>query len=187
MAQFSLTVPKSTGAGRAEESTCHLWNLFRWRFPSCHGLSFCCLFLSQQGLRALPNPRVSFGWFLGDDLWVGTELVFVDYFWVKRGCWRWEIHVSPLESVSLMISETVVTQFSITVSKSPGAGNPDESARHLLNLFRWWFPSRHRLSFCCFFLSQQGLRAFPNPRVTFGIGFVHDFGDDSGSVFINSF
>jgi hypothetical protein len=26
-----------------------------------------------------------------------------------------------------------------------------------------------------------------NPRVTFGIGFVHDFGDRSGSVFINSF
>jgi hypothetical protein len=27
--QFSLIVSKSTGAGRAEESTCHLWNLFR--------------------------------------------------------------------------------------------------------------------------------------------------------------
>jgi len=26
-----------------------------------------------------------------------------------------------------------------------------------------------------------------NPRVTFGIGFVDDFEDDSGSVFINSF
>jgi len=44
--------------------------------------------------------------------------------------------VSPLESVSLMISETVVAQFSLIVSKSPGAGNPDESARHFVNLFR---------------------------------------------------
>jgi hypothetical protein len=26
-----------------------------------------------------------------------------------------------------------------------------------------------------------------NPRVTFGIGFVDDLGDASGSVFINSF
>ena len=43
--------------------------------------------------------------------------------------------MSSLVSVSLMISETVVAQFSLTVSKSPGAGNPDESARHLLNLF----------------------------------------------------
>jgi hypothetical protein len=44
--------------------------------------------------------------------------------------------VSPLESVSLTTSETVVAQFSLTVSKSPGAGRADESARHLLNLFR---------------------------------------------------
>jgi len=29
--------------------------------------------------------------------------------------------------------------------------------------------------------------ALTNPRVTFGIGFVDDFGDGSGSVFINSF
>jgi hypothetical protein len=41
-----------------------------------------------------------------------------------------------LELVSLTISESVVAQFSLTVSKSRGAGHADESARHLLNLFR---------------------------------------------------
>jgi hypothetical protein len=45
-------------------------------------------------------------------------------------------HGSHLESVSLMISETVVAQFSLTVSKSTGAGRADESMRHLWNHFR---------------------------------------------------
>jgi len=185
VAQFSLTVPKSTGAGRAEESTCHLWNLFRWRFPSCHGLSFCCLFLSQQGLRALPNPRVSFGWFLGDDFWVGSELVFVDYFWVKRGCWRLQIHASPLESVSLMISETVVAKFPFTVSKSTGAGRADESRRHLWKLFRWRFRSRYRLRFRWPFFSQHGLRALPIPHLTFGRFLGDDFWVGNESLFVD--
>jgi len=47
--------------------------------------------------------------------------------------------------------------------------------------------SRHRTSFRGLFLSQEGLLALRNPRVTFGIGFVDDFGDGSDSVFNNSF
>jgi hypothetical protein len=54
-------------------------------------------------------------------------------------------------------------------------------------LYRWWFPRRHRLTFRWLFLSQQGLRALPNPRVTFGIHFINEFRVGSGSVFINSF
>jgi len=126
VAQFSLTVSKSTGAGRADESTCYLCKLFRWWFPIRHRLSFSWPYLSQQGLRSLPNPRITFGRFLGDDFWVGREPVIVDYFWVNRGCWRWRIHASPLESVLLTISETVVAQFSFTVSKSIRDGRVDE-------------------------------------------------------------
>jgi hypothetical protein len=47
--------------------------------------------------------------------------------------------------------------------------------------------SRQRTSLRGLFLSQEGLLALTNPRVTFGIGFVDDFGDGSGSVFTNSF
>jgi hypothetical protein len=34
---------------------------------------------------------------------------------------------------------------------------------------------------------STGLLALTNPRVTFGIVFVDDFGDDSGPIFINNF
>ena len=135
--------------------------------PRRHLQSLRWLFLSQQGRRALPNPRVTFRRFLGDEFWDGSEPVFGDYFWFNRGSYCWPIHASPLESVSFTISETGMAQFSLTVSKSIGAGCAEESTCHLWNLFRWWFPSCHRLSFRWLFLSQQGLRALPNPRVTF--------------------
>jgi len=35
-------------------------------------------------------------------------------------------------------------------------------------------------------MSQHELWALTNPRVTFGIDFVDDFGDGGGLVFINS-
>jgi hypothetical protein len=139
VAQFSLTVSKSTGVGRANESTRHIWKLFRWWFPSRHRLSFRWPFLSQQGLRALMNPHLTFGRFLGDYFWVGNDPIFVDYLWVNRGCGRWRIHTSPSESVSLMISETVVAQFSLTFSKSTGVGRVDESTHHLWKLFSLTF------------------------------------------------
>jgi len=185
LAQFSLTVSKSPGAGRADESARHLLNLVCWRFPSRHRLSFCCLFLSQQGLRALPNPRVSFGWFLGDDFWVGSELVFVDYSWVNRGCGRSGIHASTSKSVLFTISETVVAKFPFTVSKSTGAGCADESRRHLWKLFHWWFRSRYRLSFRWPFFSQHGLRALPIPHHTFGRFLGDDFWVGSESLFVD--
>jgi len=45
----------------ASKSTRHLWKVFQWRFPKEHRLRLRWLFLSQLGLRALPNPRVTFG------------------------------------------------------------------------------------------------------------------------------
>ena len=83
--QLLLTISVSTGAMGADESTRHLWNRFHWWFQSLQWLSFHLLFLSQQGLRALMNPRVTRGRGLVDDFWVGSRSVFVDYFWVNRG------------------------------------------------------------------------------------------------------
>jgi len=184
--QFSLTVSKSTRAGHVDESTRHLWKLFRWLFLSQQGLwrfqihtsplegvsvmisqaaptpfsltffesiggassseckchlrkLFHWVFLNQQGLRALPNPRVTFGRCFGDDFAVSTDSIFVDFFWVNRGCELFWIHTSPLEVVLLI------------------------------------------------FLSQQGLRALPNQRVTFGRCFGDDFPAGSDSVFVNFF
>jgi hypothetical protein len=71
--KFSLTISEWIGDMGADESARHLWKLFRW------------LFLSQQGLRALPNPRVAFSWCFGDDFHVSTDSVFVDHFFVNRG------------------------------------------------------------------------------------------------------
>jgi len=90
-------------------------------------------------------------------------------------------------TVSLTISKSPSTQFSLTFSKSTGAASTSESTRHLWKVFRWWFLSRQRTSFRWLFLSQQGQLVLTNPRVTFGISFVHDFGDGSGLVFINNF
>jgi hypothetical protein len=56
-----------------------------------------------------------------------------------------------VEAVSVMISESAATQFSLTISES------------------------------------IGLWALTNPHVTFGIGFVDDFRDDCGLIFINNF
>jgi hypothetical protein len=60
------------------------------------------------------------------------------------------------ESVSLMISETVVAQFSLTVSKSTGVASTSESRHYLWKVFRWWFLTLQRLSFRWLFVSQQG-------------------------------
>jgi hypothetical protein len=182
VAQFSLTVSKSTRAWHADESMHHLWKLFRWRFPSRHRLHFHWLFLSKQGLRALMNQRVTCGSGFVDYFWFGSGLVFVDYFWIKRGVLS-RIQASPMEGVPLTISELVPTPFSFTFSKSIGVASASKSTRHLWNLVRWWFMTLQRLSFCWLFLSQQGLWALRNPQI-FGIGFSDDFGVGRGPIFI---
>jgi hypothetical protein len=226
--QLSLPISQSKGAGSADESKRHLCNLFHWRFPRRHRLCFRWLFLCQQRLRALTNPRVTCGsgfhddfwagsesvfvdyfsvnrccgrwriqtsplesvslmiwrrqWlsfhkqflshqrlgvltnprvtferFLGDDFWVGIELVFVDNFLVNRGCWRWKIHASPSESVLLMISEMSMSQFSLTVSKSTGDELADES---MPKVFCWRLPIQHRLKFYWLFWVNRQCEIF---------------------------
>jgi hypothetical protein len=92
---------------------------------------FSLTFLSQQGLQALPNPRVTFGRCFGDDFPVGYDSVFVDYFLVNRGCERFRIKASLLEGFSVTISQLASTPFSLTFSESKGAGSYSESTRHL--------------------------------------------------------
>ena len=46
------------------------------------------------------------------------------------------IQASPMEGVSLMISESAPTPFLLTISKSKGAASASESTRDLWKLFR---------------------------------------------------
>jgi hypothetical protein len=137
--QFALTNSESTGVVAADKSTRHLRKRFRWWFSSRQWLSFRWLILSQQGLWPLMNPCVTCGSSFVDDFWVGTDLVFLDFLWVHRGCERWQNHASPLEGVSLMISESTATKFLMCISESTGAMCTDESTCHLRKRFHWWF------------------------------------------------
>ena len=185
--QFSLTFSKSTGAASTSESTHHLWKVFRWLFLSQQRLTFRWLFVSQQGLWALTNPRVTFGISFVDDFEDGSGSIFIDFSYVNRGWACWRIHASPLEVVSLTIPQSASTQFSWTFSEWTGAASTFDSTPYLWKVFRWWFLSRQRLTFRWLFVSQQGLWALTNPRVTFRISFVDDFGDCNDSVFIDFF
>jgi len=78
--QLSLTISKSTWAVNGDQSTRHLWNRFRSLFRRWQCLSFHSQFLSQHGLGALMNPRVTFGTCFFDHFPVGTDSDFVDFF-----------------------------------------------------------------------------------------------------------
>ena len=52
------------------------------------------------------------------------------------GCVRSRIHASSQEIVSMMISESAATQFSMTIYESTGAACADESKRQLCKEFR---------------------------------------------------
>jgi hypothetical protein len=79
---------ESTRVAIADESTRYVWKAFWWRFLRHHRLSFLWIILSQQGLWALTNPRVTCGSGFVDDFWVGNDLVLVEFFWVHRACER---------------------------------------------------------------------------------------------------
>jgi len=124
---YLLMISEATGADCAVKSMRHPSKQFRWWF------------LSPYGLIALSNPDVT------------HKSSFVDYLWGQRGCLRCWIHVSPMEAVSLMISESL------------GAVCAIESMHHLWKKFRWWF------------MRPEGLLALSNPCVTCGSSFIDDF------------
>jgi hypothetical protein len=145
--QFSSSISASTGDVCAYKFMCHLWKLFNWRFLSRQRHSFLVLFQSQQWLCALVNPCVSCWSSFVDDFCVGIYLVFLHYFWVNRGLVRWWIHASPVDAVSLTISESTATLFSLTISESTGVVCTYKFICHVWKLFRWWFLSQERRSF----------------------------------------
>jgi len=100
----------------------------------------------SESTRALcaVEPCLTRGSSFVDDFYDGNNSVFVDDFWVDRGCLCFRIHVSPLEAVSLMISESIAALCSV------------ESIRHPWKQFRWWFLSQQRLCFRWLFLRPQG-------------------------------
>jgi len=118
---------EATGAVCAVESTSHPWK------------PFYLLFLSHYGLFALSNLGITPG------------STFVDDFWVPSGCLRSRIHKSPVEALSLNISESLRAVCAV------------ESMRHL------WKQFRRR------FLRPHGLFALSNPCVSRGSIFVDDF------------
>jgi len=172
---FSFTFSKSIRVSSASESRRLLWKLFRWRLPSRHQFRFRWLFLTQQGMAVIPNPRITFEKCFGDDFPADTDSVFIDFFLINK-CWQlfW-IHTSSLKSVSVITSQSAPTLFSFTFSESTRAGSYFETTRPLWKVFRWWFRSQQRCNFCWLFLSQQGLWVLPNPRVTCGSCLVDFF------------
>jgi hypothetical protein len=160
----------------------------------------------------LTNPFVSSRSYFFDDFWIGIDSDFLDYFWVNKGCVHWWIHASALESISVMISKYIVTQFSyvrsrihvssqeivsVMISESiaiqfslnicewTGVVSTEESIHQLWKKFRWWFMSRQRLSFPWLFLSQNGLCAVTNPCVITRNSFGDDFWVDNDLVFLD--
>jgi len=103
-------------------------------------LSFRWWFLSPNRLFGLSNTCVTHGSSFVDDLWVCRCYLrcriqphpwkqFVNDLWGHRDYLRCRIHVSPVEAVSLMISESLMAVWAI------------ESMRHPWEQFLWWFLS----------------------------------------------
>jgi hypothetical protein len=67
------------------------------------------------GLGELTNQRITFGRCFVDDFPVGTDLVFIDFSLVSKGCERFRMHASPLKGVPVRISESEATQFLLII------------------------------------------------------------------------
>jgi len=166
MSQFSLTVYESIGVVWADESIYHLWKQFQVPFQRRQRLSFSWLFMSKKGLSGQTNPFVTYERRLGGYFWLGTESVFLDCLWVKRGCVGWRIHSSPVKGVSGAIFDAAATQFSLTVNQITRVVGADESIHHLWKEFRGLLRSGQLLSFTWLLMSQKGLCGKTNPFVT---------------------
>jgi hypothetical protein len=156
--------------------------VFRWGFSSRHWLRFRWLFLSQQGMRALPYPPVVFGSCFGDDLLVSTDSVFVDFSESTgagsssestRHLWkvfRWWFLSRQQSFVDYFLvnrgcgrwrsNASPLEIVSLMFSKSTGAARASESTRHLCKVFQWLFPSRHRRRFRWLFWVNRGCKRF---------------------------
>jgi len=183
--QFSLIVYELTGAVGADESIRHLWKEFRGLLISGQRFRFAWLFMSQQGLFGLTNPFFICESNFRGDFWEGSDSVFRDSLWVKRGCVGWRIHSSLVKGVSGATSEWAATQFSLIVYESPGAVWADESIGHLWKEFRGVFLTIQRVRFPWLFMRQQGPCGLTNPFITCKKSFEGYLWVGSDSVFLD--
>ena len=152
--QFSPVISESTTTMCPDKSMSQLWRQFRWLFLSCQLHCFRWRLPCQQGMCAQTKPNINYGSSFGDNFKTVNDLVFGDDFWVKWDCVRWWIQASSGETVSLIVSESAATQFSLAISESTRTLCTDESTRKLWKQCRWWFLSRQLLSFRWWFPSQ---------------------------------
>jgi len=61
------------------------------------------------------NPRVSYGSSIVDGFWVGSDSVFACDFLVNWDSVPKQIHESAMEVVSVIISESLATQFLVMI------------------------------------------------------------------------
>jgi len=81
---------------------------------------------------AQTNPSFSWGSSFDDDFGVGSDSVLGVDFIVNMDCVLGRIQASDVKEVSVLISESGTTQFSLSISESTGYHWADESRRHLL-------------------------------------------------------
>jgi len=146
----------------SHKSRRYLWKVFRWRFLSRHRHHFRWPFLSQQGLRALMNPRVTCESGFIDDFWVDSGLVFFYYLWIDMGLWAL---TNPRITFGIDFRDDFGVDSDsdfLNIYESTVAVCAEESMCHLWKQFRWLFLRRQWLSFHWLFLSQQGLWALTN-------------------------
>jgi hypothetical protein len=144
-------------------------------------------FASQHGMWALTNPGVSYAGSLVDYFWVVSYSVFDDNFRVNMDCVRRQIQASTREAVSVMISKSVATQFSMKISESTSVVWADESTSYLWKQFHWQFLSWQRLSFWWWFPSKLGLCVLTNSGFSCGGSLVVYFRVGNDSVFSDDF
>jgi len=159
----------------ADKSTRHLCKMFHW------------LFLSQHGLRALPNSRITFGSFFGDDFPVGTDSIFVHFFWNNKGYQGLWATLNPRLTFERSISDdfgvdsdvvffyyfwvnrgygrwriyaSPLEIVSLTFSKSTGVVSSSETTDYLSKVFQWRFPVSTHSVFVDFFRVKGGCERF---------------------------
>lgn len=101
-----------------------------WSFLSLQRLSFLFWFQSQQGILLLTNPGISSWCSLIDYFWVISYSIFGEDYRVNKDCARRRIQASAGETVSMMIFESAVTLFSVSISESTWTVCADESKLH---------------------------------------------------------
>jgi hypothetical protein len=162
-----MTINESTGTVCTDDARPHLCRQSSWLFLRHPLLCFRWPLPSQEGLCAKMKPSLSWGSSFGDDFRVGSESVFGVDFRVNWDCVRWPIQASAIKEVSLIMSESSATQFSVMITETTGTVCADETKCQLGKQFQWQFSSRQRISFRCRFPSQLGQWALTNPGVSY--------------------